>query len=202
MSLLAPSDFLPQEDFLKQRHTILDNVKIIKKARRIPLGPDITFYFENKETILWQIQEMLRIEKGGHEQIQDEIDAYDALVPQKGEHEYKHISCTMMIEENEVMRRKVLLQELSNIENSISLHVGDVIIQAQNIQDGIERTNSQGKTSAIHFLKFIFENSIIDIFKNPQSCVKLISNHPRYSYTHLLSEDQKNALLKDLNSIQ
>ncbi len=202
MSVLTPNDFLPQNDFLKQRQTIFDNIKVIKKARRIPLGPDITFYFENKETIQWQIQEMLRIEKGGHEQIQDEIDAYGELIPQKGRYADKHISCTMMIEEDDAIRRKVLLQELSNIELSIFLHIGNVVVQAQDIQDGIERTNSQGKTSAIHFLRFTLKDSAIDLLENPSSSIELISKHPRYSYQHLLSSNQKNALLQDLNSIQ
>lgn len=199
---LTASDFLPPQDFLNQRSQIFNSIKNLKKDRRIHLGPDITFYFENKETIQWQIQEMLRIEKGGLEQIQEEIEAYQDLLPQKDPHGHMNLSCTMMIEEGDITRRKILLQELSNIENSIEIQIGKHILKAQDIQDGIQRTNSQGKTSAIHFLKFTFTQSVIQDFYDSTIDAFILSNHPRYGYRQELTANQKQALLNDLKSIE
>ena len=122
----------------------------MKKNRRVHVGPDVTFYFENFDTMLHQVHEMLAVEKGGEAQIEDELRAYNPLVPSGRE-----LVATMMIEIDDPGRRDRMLRGLGGIESTAAFTVAGETITAVPESD-VERTTKDGKTSSVHFLRFVF----------------------------------------------
>lgn len=196
--MISRNDILDLESFEKTRSEKRKNILLLKKDRRIHVGPDITLHFENKDTILWQIHEMLRIEKGGEDQLIDELSAYAPLAPHyKGHH--KVMACTLMIEIVNPIRRKEMLSTLTHIENFIYISSLNERIQAQPIEDHIDRTNEMGKTSSVHFMNFRISQKAEDIMlENP---IMVHIEHPAYRHSTQLTEQQKTALLHDLHHI-
>ncbi len=186
---ITANDLLFTKDFAQQRAALRQKIIALKEKRRVPVGPDITFYFENRETLIWQIQEMLYIEKGGQEQLEDELRAYNPLVPKGNE-----LVATMMIEIDDMERRRLTLQQLGHIENYISLDVGGHIILVKP-EDDVERTDHFGKTSAVHFFHFPMTHEQSTLFIQANSVILQIT-HPRYTYKEVITGD-KLATLKD-----
>ena len=116
---ITPADILPLPEYDFRRAALKQNLLPVKKLRRVEVGPFATFYFENYATMWLQVQEMLRIEKGGAEQLAGELEAYNPLIPQGDE-----LIATMMLEiEDETRRHKTLLT-LGGIERHVSLEIG------------------------------------------------------------------------------
>ena len=131
----------------------------MKKNRRVELGPHSTFYFENFFTMKAQIQEMLYIEKGGDEQLRDELEAYNPLIPNGSE-----LVATFMFEIDNPLTRKKVLSSLGNVENKTYIKVNGNKIFAVPEND-VDRTDNSGKTSSVHFLHFKFEIIMLEILK-------------------------------------
>ena len=117
------NDLLTLDKYSVNRKKIRKNLIELKKNRRIFLGPYATFYFECYETILGQIQEMLYIEKGGEEQLKDELTAYNPLVP-KG----KELVTTLMFEIDNPLSRTEFLNKIGGIEDKIFIQIKDLSI--------------------------------------------------------------------------
>ena len=115
------SDLLDLNTYTKERKAIRSELVEMKKNRRVELGPHSTFYFENFFTMKAQIQEMLYIEKGGDEQLKDELDAYNPLIPQGNE-----LVATFMFEIDNPITRKKVLSSLGNVENTIFISVNGI----------------------------------------------------------------------------
>ena len=139
------SDLLDLNTYTKERKAIRSELVEMKKNRRVELGPHSTFYFENFFTMKAQIQEMLYIEKGGDEQLKDELDAYNPLIPQGTE-----LVATFMFEIDNPITRKKVLSSLGNVENTIFISVNGNKIFATPESD-VDRTDDSGKTSSVHF---------------------------------------------------
>ena len=166
--------------------------------RRLSVGPDITFYFENTQTIWWQIHEMLRIEKGGDDQIADELIAYNPMIPLNSSGGCE-ISATMMIEIDDPVRRKVVLKQLFGIDQCVSLKWGNVEIFAKSIDSFEERNRkSDGKTSAVHFLKWLLPSKQVEAFLNEN--IALVVNNPYYNFKADLPLQLKNSLRVDFST--
>ena len=131
----------------------------MKKLRRIEVGPFATFYFENYATMWLQVQEMLRIEKGGDEQIPGELEAYNPLIPQGDE-----LIATMMLEIEDANRRNTVLLTLGGIEETVFLEIGGETIRATPTEYD-DRTTPDGKTSSVHWLRFKLTPEQIARFK-------------------------------------
>src|SRR6201989_1343209 len=114
-------DILSDAAYAPQRKTRRAALLPIKKLRRVSLGPYCTFYFESFETLLFQIQEMLLVERGGEAQIEDELEAYNPLIPQGAE-----LVATVMFEIDDDVRREATLARLGGVEDCFFLHVGGV----------------------------------------------------------------------------
>lgn len=186
-------------DFEAIRKNKLNDILGLKKSLKLSVGPDITFHFENTQTIWWQIQEMLRIEKGGIEQIEDELNAYNPLIPQKTLAGYE-ISATLMIEIDDPVRRHIVLKQLYGIDHNINLEWGNCTAKALSIEPTEERNReSDNKTSSVHFIKWIIPNSEVSNFLE-RECVLQI-NHPHYHYSAVLSEILKKNLQEDFQNI-
>ena len=186
-------DLMPLDVYIKNRRELRKNIVDFKKNRRIALGPYATFYFESYETMLAQVQEMLYIEKGGDEQLKDELEAYNPLIPQG-----KEIVATFMFEIDSPITRKNVLSQLGGVENLIFISInGDKVFASP--EDDTERTDAYGKTSSVHFLHFNMTDEQVNKFKDCDSKVELGTDHNDYLHTSVLSLETKLSLIEDLD---
>ena len=187
------ADIMPLDEYAKVRRERRRALTEVKRNRRIGVGPHATFYFENYDTMWLQVHEMLFIEKGGDEQIDDELTAYNPLIPQGAE-----LIATLMFEiEDEGQRRRVLAG-LGGVEETIELMVGDTVIKAEAESD-VDRTTADGKASAVHFVHFPFTESQIAKFRDPSVRVTLGITHPTYGHLAIMPEDMRAALAADFD---
>jgi hypothetical protein len=188
---ITQSDILPLEQYSKLRAERRSAMSALKRNRRIELGTVVTFYFECYETMLHQVQEMLFIEKGGAEQLPDELAAYNPLIPNGSE-----LTATVMIEIDDELRRKRVLMELGGVEDHFWLRVGGEMIKGKP-DDDQERTNEAGKTSSVHFLHFPFTRPQIEAFRKAGAEIVIGCSHPKYQHMAILPEPVRQALSKD-----
>lgn len=190
-SEITRDDILPMPEYARVRDQRRRHVTAIKRDRRLAVGPDITFYFENRDTMLHQIHEMLHVEGGGDAQIEDELRAYNPLVPAGSE-----LVATMMIEIDDERRRGVVLGQLGGIEASIALTFDDATVSAVPESD-VERTTAGGKTSSVHFLRFPFTADQVARFRRPDTRVIVEIRHPNYLHMAVMPEAVRAALAGD-----
>lgn len=188
---ITAADILPLPEYVKQRAERRRSITALKRNRRIELGPVVTFYFECYETMLHQVQEMLYIEKGGTEQLPDELAAYNPLIPNGTE-----LTATVMIEIDDELRRRRVLAELGGIEFEFWLRVGGETVRGVP-EDDQERTNEQGKTSSVHFLHFPFTAAQIEAFRQPGNEIVIGCGHAKYRHMAILPEAVREALSRD-----
>jgi hypothetical protein len=194
---LTAEDIIDNESFCMKRTDLQKQLLALKKDRRIGVGPDATFYFENHQTLCWQIQEMLRIEKGGDEQLKDELTAYLPLLPRQFDDGSMEFVATFMIEIEDLERRFKALQTLGGIDRSVQIILSSDTIQGTP-ENELERTTEDGQTSAVHFIRFKLSPKQIDAFRQVNQNVILQITHPNYSHKTLLTETQRIALAHDL----
>lgn len=188
---ITPADILPLAEYERIRKQKKADLVAIKQKRRVEVGPYVTFYFECYETMWSQIQEMLRIEKGGETQIADELRAYNPLIPQGSE-----LTCTMMIEIDDPVRRANVLARLGHIEETAFLDIGGARIKAT-LEHDVDRTTPDGKTSAVHFLHFPFTAEQIARFRDPSATAILGIAHDSYAHMALIAPATRAALSED-----
>ncbi len=188
---ITRADILAPETYAAERNQRRAAMVAIKASRRVEVGPYATFYFECYDTMLQQIQEMLHIEKGGEAQIEDELAAYNPLVPQGSE-----LVCTLMFEIDEPVRRERVLRELSYIERHVFIQIGNDRI-AGVPEPGEDRTREDGKTSSVHFLRFGFTPAQIAAFRDPAVQVMLGFDFDAYSHIAVLTPRVRTALAAD-----
>ena len=184
-------DLISPEEYSKNRKEIRRKLVEYKKNRRVHIGPYATFYFESFETMLGQIQEMLYIEKGGENQLQDELNAYNPLVP-KG----KELVATLMFEIDDPTIREKFLGSIGGIEEKVYMKVDGEIINASPEKD-VDRTSAEGKASSVQFIHFNFSNEQIKKFKDLKNNVTITINHSIYNHTVKIFKENKIALAKD-----
>ncbi len=188
---ITRADIMPMEEYGKVRDDRRRAMSVLKSRRRVSVGPDATFYFENYDTMYQQVHEMLYVERGGEEQVEDELRAYNPLIP-----DGRTLVATMMIEIDSPARRARVLRELAGIENYISFAIGGDTIKAA-AEDDVDRTTADGKTSSVHFLKFAFTPNQVDAFRADGVRVILAVDHPKYSHMTVLPEETRQALHRD-----
>ena len=188
---IQKEDIMSLEVYTSQRKELRKKIVDFKKNRRIPLGPYATFYFESYETMLAQVQEMLYIEKGGDEQLKDELIAYNPLVPNG-----KELTATLMFEIDNPVSRAAFLGKVGGIEENVYMKVDDELIKAVPEQD-VDRTSAEGKASSVQFIHFKFNDNQIKKFKSGLSQIELGIDHDEYSHTTKLNELTINSLVSD-----
>ena len=189
--LVEKKDLLSLDIYEKNRKKIRKELVEFKKTRRVAVGPYATFYFENFETMLGQIQEMLYIEKGGDNQLKDELEAYNPLIP-KG----KELVATLMFEIDNPITRADFLGKVGGIEQNAYIKIHDETIKAIAEKD-LDRTSSEGKASSVQFLHFVFSNEQIKKFKEIDKEVILGINHDLYNHSSTIQKETKASLIKD-----
>jgi hypothetical protein len=186
------ADILELPDYEKIRTERRKQIAAIKAARRISVGPRATFYFECFDTMLYQIQEMLRAERGGEEQLKDEIAAYNPLIPKGSD-----LVATIMFEIDDPVARHHFLSQIGNVERHFLMEIaGDPVIVRP--EEDLERTNEAGKTSSIHFVHFDLTKDQIAKFKTPGTRVTVGVDHPHYGHVAIMPEQTRAALSEDL----
>lgn len=180
--------------YAQKRLDIRKEMIELKSKRRLFVGPYATFHFESFKTLWYQIQEMLFIEKGGEEQIKDELEAYAPLVPNGQE-----LVTTLMFEIEEKTKREALLSELGGIEHKVFIKIGEEKIMSIPEQD-VERSEGEGgRTSSVHFLHFPFTAAQIEKFKTGNDTIILGFDHPQYAHMTSLSDENKATLITDFD---
>ena len=190
---LTPADLMPLDQYAKERRDQGKRIAAVKKIRRLSVGPDATFYFESFETMWFQVHEMLYIEKGGADQIPGELEAYNPLIPNGRE-----LVMTLMFEIDDPGRRANLLNGLGGVEETITLSIGDDVIQGVP-EDDIDRTSAEGKASAIQFLHFPFSENQIEGFKAPENKIVIGIGHEKYGHMAIMPDAMRQALATDFD---
>jgi Protein of unknown function (DUF3501) len=188
---IEPSDIIPDADYVKLRVAKRRELSEIKKLRRIEVGPFAMFAFESWDTMWFQIQEMLHIEKGGAAQIPDEIAAYNPLIPQGSE-----LVATVMFQIDDERTRKLALSRLGGIEETAFLSVGGTRIVGAPEAD-MDRTNADGKASSVQFIHFKFTPEQVAAFRAPGAQVLVGFSHPNYGHMAVMPEPVRAALAQD-----
>lgn len=188
---ITRADLIPDAEFSKQRAERRAALLPMKRLRRVELGPHCTVYFETFETMLFQIQEMLLIERGGDDQIADELAAYNPLVPQGSD-----LTATVMFEIDDARRRAAVLARLGGVEARFFVQVGDAKVMAEAESD-VERTREDGKTSSVHFLHFRFSEAHKALFRDPKTTIMVGCDHEHYAHLAILSPASRAELARD-----
>tara|TARA_B100000787_G_scaffold118555_1_gene88698 strand:- start:68 stop:661 length:594 start_codon:yes stop_codon:yes gene_type:complete len=188
---IEKSDLMQAEVYAENRKKIRKELVEFKKNRRIALGPYATFYFESYETMVAQVQEMLHIEKGGDEQLKDELTAYNPLVPNG-----KELTATLMFEIDNPISRGSFLGKVGGIEKKIFIKIDNETVNAIP-EDDVDRTSAEGKASSVHFIHFKFNEDQISKMKSGNISIELGINHKEYSHITKLTEDNMKSLSAD-----
>ena len=190
---IQKEDIMPLDVYIGKRRELRKNIVDYKKNRRVPLGPYATFYFESYETMLAQVQEMLYIEKGGDEQLKDELLAYNPLVPNG-----KELTATLMFEIDNPVSRATFLSKVGGIEEKVYMKVDGDLIKAVPEED-VDRTSTEGKASSVQFIHFNFTDDQIEKFKSNSLEIELGIDHKEYSHSTKLSKENIASLSADFS---
>ena len=190
---IQKSDIMPLDAYIKNRKELRKNIVNFKKNRRVALGPYATFYFESYETMLAQVQEMLYIEKGGDEQLHDELIAYNPLIPNG-----KELTATLMFEIDNPISRAAFLGRVGGIEDMVFMKINGETVKAVPEED-VDRTSAEGKASSVQFIHFNFTDEQIEKFKSSDVDVELGMDHKEYSHTTKLSKENIASLSEDFS---
>ena len=188
---LTIADIIPPDEYARTRSEWKHKIAAIKRDRRISVGPYVTFYFESRDTMWLQVQEMIYIEKGGLAQAPDELEAYNPLVPNGSE-----LTATFMVEIDDPIRRKNVLDTLGGIEGTAFLRIGAETIKGVPEADQ-DRTTADGKASSVQFVHFPLTAAQIAAFRSPDCQALLGFTHSHYGHMAVMSDTVRAALAKD-----
>lgn len=191
--VITKDDIISLADYELIRNEKRQESILRKKFRRLAIGPYATIQFESWESMWLQIQEMLRIEKGGDEQLVDELAAYNPMIPNGSE-----FTGTLMFEIDEEERRTAFLKTLGGVDQHIHLVIGDHKITAEPEQD-IDRTRADGKASAVQFLHFELTDEQVKIWKTGEAQMMIQIDHPNYGHAAIISEECRRDMSRDLD---
>lgn len=190
--MLTQGDLMTLEDYSKVRDDFRRSAIDHRRLRQVPIGPNCTLAFEDKDTVKYQIQEMLFIERTfSAAGIKDELDAYNPLIPTG-----TNLIATMTLEYGDPELRKIKLEQLKNIEDTVYLRIqGHQRVYALADED-LQRSNDS-KTSAVHFLRFELKPGEIVDFKDMSNKVYLGIGHDLYPYEIQISDELRKELIED-----
>lgn len=191
INTIEKSEILSRDEYKIKRKSLREKMVLRKKFRRVDIGPYITMYFENKDTIIHQINEMVYIEDGGEDQINDEILAYKSLVPNGRE-----LVATVMVEIDSPIKRAEFLAKMGGFEEQMSIKIGDHMVKGKAELDG-DRTTADGKASSVQFVHFEFDDETVKSIKSNMENVSISINHESYRHSAILNTDTVKELIKD-----
>jgi hypothetical protein len=190
---ITRADIMPMADYAKMRADQRRRMAILKRDRRIEVGPSATFYFENYETMWHQVHEMLFVEKGGEAQIHDELEAYNPLIPNGSE-----LVATVMFEIPDERRRAAVLNALGGVENHVVLSIGGETVRG--LADPTrENTSPEGKASSVQFIRFPLTAEQKRKFRAADTATMVGFDHPRYGHMATIPPAARAVLSADLS---
>jgi uncharacterized protein DUF3501 len=190
---LKPHDLLSLEEYHKRRAAFRAEVLAHKRSRQGTVGPNVTLYFEDRLTMQYQVQEMLRVERiFESEAIAEELAAYNPLIPDGG-----NLKATMMLEYPDIVERREALARLAGIERAVYVDVAAMGRVFAHADEDLPRSNEE-KTSAVHFLRFELEPTMRAALKSGAPLV-LGVDHPAYRHETAASDALRAALSADLD---
>jgi hypothetical protein len=190
---ITRNDLMSLEQYAEKRGEFRQQVLEHKKHRQVALGPNATLYFEDRLTLLYQIQEMLRIEKVFEaDGINEELEAYNPLIPSG-----RNFKATFMIEYPDPTVRAAQLEKLVRIEDLVWMQVGEHDKVWSIADEDLERS-TENKTSAVHFLRFELSDEMAQLLKNGADW-KIGVQHPVYTYELAVEGETRESLLNDLD---
>jgi hypothetical protein len=192
MNQLTAEDLLPTAEYEEQREQFRSQIIVLKQRRRISLGPLITLVFENRETLRFQTQEMIRVEHiRDPKRVQEELDVYNALIPGSGE-----LSATLLIEITEQERMKEWLDIFMGLDHGETIAICAGTEQAFGLFEGGH--SHETKISAVHFVRFNPSASMIAAFADLHVPVMLTAHHHTYHVEVPVPGSMREEWLKDL----
>jgi hypothetical protein len=195
MKRLEVSDLYSLEEYHKIRADFRAKVLEHKRNRQVALGPSATLYFEDRLTMQYQVQEMLRIERIFEEEaIQEELGAYNPLIP-----DGSNFKATFMIEFPDAEERRRQLQRLGGIEDNVYAQVQGFERVVAYADEDLERSSDEGKTSAVHFLRFELTAEMAGALKQG-ALLGMGVEHPNYAHrVEAVDEAVRQSLVADLD---
>ena len=191
LNTIESKDIYNREDYKAKRKNLRSQMVLRKKNRRIDIGPYVTLYFENRDTIIHQINEMVYIENGGDDQIKEEINAYKSLIPEGNE-----LVATVMVEIDNPIKRAEFLGKMGGFEQTLEITINKLNILGKAELD-VDRTTDDGKASSVQFVHFIFDSEQIKVFKSLDNDVQIAINHRNYKHSTFLSSENISELSGD-----
>jgi hypothetical protein len=189
---ITATDLMPLDQYETIRADKRQEAILRKKLTRLSVGPNATIMFETWDSMWLQIQEMLRIEKGGEAQVPDELAAYDPMVPKGSE-----LTATLLFEVADPVKRDAFLRTIGGVEDHIALQVGGETIRAR-AEGDVERTReSDGKASAVHFVHFDFTPAAIAAWKSGEGQAMVVIDHPNYGHAALIGSEARAYLSRE-----
>lgn len=189
--IITTADILPLHDYERIRKEKREENILRKRFRRLSVGPHVTVHFENWDTMWLQVQEMLRIEKGGDAQVPDELAAYNPMIPNGAE-----LTVTLMIEIDDPWLRAQVLGKLGGLEDHVFISVGGERLDA--VPEGdVERSRADGKASSVHFFHFPFTPSAIAAWRAGEGSAMFHIEHPNYGHIAVIAGAMRDELARD-----
>lgn len=190
---ITRADIMAIDAYGPRRKEERARVGALKRDRRLQVGPDATFYFESYDTMWLQVHEMLYIEKGGEAQIDDELQAYNPLIPSGHE-----LVATLMFEIDDRTRRQQVLSRLGGVEHTARLRFAGETIDGVAEEDQ-SRSTPDGKASSVQFIHFPFNAEQIAHFREPGGEVIVGIHHENYGHMAVMPEAMRQALAEDFD---
>jgi Protein of unknown function (DUF3501) len=190
--IITDSDILPPADYELIRKEKREENILRKRYRQFAIGPHATMTFESWDSMWLQVQEMLRIEKGGAGQLADELSAYNPMIPNGRE-----LTATLMFEIDDEARRKVFLNKLGGVEKTIFIDLDGDHIHAEPEND-VDRTSAGGKASAVQFLHFAFTDAQAGKWLSGEGTAMIRIDHVEYGHGAMIDEARRSELSRDI----
>ncbi len=190
---ITRTDLMSLEQYAERRPEFRQQVLAHKKYRQVTLGPNSTLYFEDRLTLLYQIQEMLRIEKVFEaDGISEELEVYNPMLPTG-----RNFKATFMIEFTDPQERVVQLEKMVGIEDLVWMQIGGFNKVWAIADEDLERS-TETKTSAVHFMHFELSDDMASALKSGADWQMGIQ-HPAYTYEQIIEGSTRENLIKDLD---
>jgi hypothetical protein len=191
MQKLAIEDTWNILEYEKIRDEFRRRIITLKKTRRVAVGDHISLVFENRDTALFQIQEMIRVERLVHEdRIAHELEVYNALIPDQSE-----LSATLFVEAQDRPTMHTLLQRLVGLDQHVTLRIGEEFAILARFEAG---RSGEDQISSIQYLRFPFNDAEREAFDNGHEPVAIVIDHPYYRATATLPAETRASLVADL----
>lgn len=183
---ITAADILPMEEYQRVRAAMRQEAIARKRLTRVSVGPHATALFETWDSMWLQVQEMLRIEKGGAAQIADELAAYGPMVPAGSE-----LTATVLFEIGDPVRRDAFLRTIGGVEDHIAIEVAGHVIRARPEGDIARTRERDNKASAVHFFHFDFTPEAIVAWQSGEGTALLRIDHPGYGHAAVIAPEAR-----------